>query len=135
MVRCPKDFFYSIIVLIPNVTKPRELKKLHPINLSNVIYKIAFKVLANRLKVILPQVISKKQSAFVPGRLITDNTLITFECLHSIRHQDTKRPFFTLKIDRMKAYDRVEWTYLHGYLSKLGCPFFYSVGDEMCYLC
>ncbi|XP_073360453.1 uncharacterized protein [Aegilops tauschii subsp. strangulata] len=54
------------------------------------------------------------------SRLITDTTLIAYECLHTIRKQRVKKPFFALKIDMMKAYDRVEWSYLHQCLTKLG---------------
>jgi hypothetical protein len=111
----PEGLCDSIIVLIPKVAKPKHLKNFRPI-----LYKIASKVLANRLKVILPNIISEQQSAFVPGRLITDNSLIAFECLHTIRNQKSKKPFFALKINMMKAYDRVEWNYLHGCLCKLG---------------
>jgi hypothetical protein len=72
------------------------------------------------LKLILPSVVSENHSAFVPGRLITDNALIAFECLHTIKHQKAKSPFFALKIDMMKAYDRVEWSFLYGCVSRLG---------------
>jgi hypothetical protein len=116
----PDGFCDSVIVLIPKVNNPENLKNFRPISLCNVLYKIVSKVLANRLKLILPEVISEYQSAFVQGRLITDNHIIAYECLHTIRKQRAKKPFFALKIDMMKVYDRVQWGYLYGCLCKLG---------------
>lgn len=82
------------------------------INLYNVIYRIIAKTIANRLKEILYLVISHTQSAFIPSRLITDNIIIGYECLHKIRLSKSKKGgLITLKLDVNKTYVRVEWNF------------------------
>ncbi len=79
------------------------------------------KVLANRLKLILPQIIYSEQIAFVSGRLITDNVLVAFETLHTMATRlSGKEGFMALKLDMSKAYDRMELDFLESMLRKLG---------------
>ncbi|KAK3194205.1 hypothetical protein Dsin_025515 [Dipteronia sinensis] len=76
-----------------------------PISFCNVVYKIVSKALANRLCVVLGEVISETQSAFVPVRLISDNAIIGLECLHALRTKRRKKGSLALKLDMSKAYD------------------------------
>ncbi|KAL9664727.1 hypothetical protein QQ045_020134 [Rhodiola kirilowii] len=75
----------TLIVLVPKVKTVERVEDLRPISLCNVVMKIITEVLANRLKGILPDLISQSQSAFVRGRLITDNILIAHELSHCIK--------------------------------------------------
>ena len=76
-------------------------------------------MLANRLKPLLPLIVSENQSAFQAGRVITDNILMAFETLHYMKnHQNGNTGFMALKLDMNKAYDRVEWSFVKGLLEK-----------------
>jgi hypothetical protein len=109
------------IALIPKVKNPTCVTEFRPISLCNVLYKLVSKVLANRLKKILSDIISPTQSAFIPGRLITDNILAAYETLHTMQTRlGGKKGFMAVKLDMSKAYDRVEWCFLEGAMKKLG---------------
>lgn len=109
------------VALIPKVKSPVNMTQLRPISLCNVLYKIGSKVLANRLKSLLHQIISPFQSAFVPGRLISDNSMLAFEIAHFLkRRRDGKVGYGALKLDMSKAYDRVEWPFLEAAMIRFG---------------
>jgi hypothetical protein len=116
-----KGMNFTYIALIPKIKSPEKVSDFRPISLCNVIYKIVSKVLANRLKVWLPKIISPYQSAFIKGRLITDNIIAAYETLHTMHSKMYgKKGYMAVKLDMSKAYDRVEWGFLEGVMRRMG---------------
>ncbi|CAM8944275.1 unnamed protein product [Rhodiola kirilowii] len=108
-----KEVNETLVVLVPKVKKVERVEQLRPIRLCNVVMKLITKVLANRLKVLLPQIISYSQSAFIGRRKITDNILLTHKLSHSMQCKNKlKTGYMSLKLDMRKAYDRIEWKFL-----------------------
>ena len=109
------------ISLIPKTNHPTRMTELCPISLCNVTYKLISKVLANRLKTVMPSIISENQGAFTTERLISDNVLVAYEFMHYLKNKKGgKESFMSIKLDMSKAFDRVEWDFIRGIMMKLG---------------
>ena len=111
---------HTFISLIPKVKNLELVFEFRPISICNVLYKIFSKVLANRLKKVLPTVITEHQSAFTKSRFISDYVFVAFESLHSIQnHKSKKEGYMVVKLDMSKAYDRVEWSFLEAVMRQM----------------
>ncbi|XP_016676328.1 uncharacterized protein [Gossypium hirsutum] len=109
------------IVLIPKLPNPTSLVNFRTINLYTVLYKIMAKVITNRLQGVIGECIDKAQSAFIPRRLLTDNVLVSYELLHTLRQKRIgKKRLMAVKLDMSKAYDRVEWAFLKKVMIQMG---------------
>ena len=96
-----------LIVLIPKIDHPSSVKELRPISLFNVTYKLITKVLVNRLRPFLNNLICPMQSSFLPNRGTTDNALVAHEVIHHMSMSSAKQGSIAFKIDIEKAYDNI----------------------------
>ena len=112
----------TFITLIPKVPNPETVTQFRPIGLCNVTYKLITKCLVNRLKKVLPDLISPIQSSFVPGRQITDNVIVMQEVLHSMRRKTGGKGWMAIKLDLEKAYDRLRWAFIQDTLVRMHLP-------------
>lgn len=98
------------VVLILKKKNPTLIGDLRPISLCNFLDKIITKVVANRMmKRMLDDVVTEGQSAFIPGLLITDNIMISFEVIYYLKRKRIgKEGYMESKLNKSKAYNRVE---------------------------
>ncbi|KAK3204566.1 hypothetical protein Dsin_018612 [Dipteronia sinensis] len=101
----------TILALVSKVPNPSKMKDFRPISCCNTLYKIIAKIIANRIKPCLPDIISHFQSDFVAGRCIGDNILLVKELMRN-SHKGASFPKLALKVDLMKAFDMVDWGFL-----------------------
>ncbi|MFS7905001.1 putative RNA-directed DNA polymerase [Helianthus anomalus] len=109
---------HTVVSLIPKVPTP-SITDYRPISCCNTLYKCISKIISDRMKDGLADIVSINQSAFVSGRRISDNILLTQELMHNY-HRKVSPPRCAFKIDIQKAYDTVEWSFLEGTLTGFG---------------
>ena len=115
----------GLITCIPKPDKEKEyIKNWRPISLLNVLYKIGTSCIANRIKTVLPELISEDQTGFISNRYMGDNIRLIYDL---ISYLDKKNlPGLLLCLDFEKAFDSLDWGFLLKVLRT------YHFGNDVC---
>ncbi|KAM6553278.1 hypothetical protein CsatB_014040 [Cannabis sativa] len=110
----------TFVCLIPKVEFALGVDQYRPISLCNFSYKVIAKILSNRMRPLMEELVSPFQSAFIPGRWIAESSILTQELVHKIKAKRGRGGLMAIKLDMHKAYDKMEWSFIQKVLSKNG---------------
>lgn len=111
----------TVLTLIPKKINATSISDFKPISCCNTTYKVVSKLLASRLKQVLPLIISNTQSAFIPGRLMIENVLMATELINGYNWKSISKRYM-LKVDLKKAFDSLEWSFIFKIMQALEFP-------------
>ncbi|KAL9686221.1 hypothetical protein QQ045_023676 [Rhodiola kirilowii] len=110
-LQLPKQISGAQIILLPKVKNAVSFDKVRPISLCNFIHKIISRILNDRLKVVLPSLISEEQAGFIEGRNIHETIGLAHDIVNDINNK-TFGGNMVVKFDMSKAYDRLSWRFI-----------------------
>ena len=119
--KLPKTMRSSIVNLIfKKKGSPLLLKSWRPISLLNLDYKILTRILANRIRPVINDILNPYQSSGCKNRSIINNALNLQNILMYAEHKDI--PVALVSLDNEKAFDRVERNFIYKTLLKYNFP-------------
>lgn len=116
----PHGINQTFIVIVPKVNNPAHFNQFRPISLCNFMYKIISKILTERMRWLLGKIISPNQGAFIEDQWIAENTVIAQKIIHKVKKHRGRNGLMVVKVDLVKAYDRIEWHFLDWALAAWG---------------
>ena len=108
------------IVLVSKIAHPESVTQF--ISLCNTLYKLVSRIIVQRLKPYLAEIINPYQAGFVPGRRTSDNIILVEEIIHFLRKEKGLVGYLALKLDLDKAYDSIEWNLIQDTLNYFHIP-------------
>ena len=114
--------YLALIVLLYKKGIRELITNWRPISLINIDAKLLSKVFAQRVKIVLPNIIHKDQKGCVTKRLIGQNIRLIDDIIYEMDDENV-----ALQIDQLKAFDRIEWDWLFDVLKA------FNFGDKFIY--
>lgn len=118
--RLLKQINHTFLTLIPKTHEATSLSDYRPISCCNVIYKIISKVMSNRLKVVIKELISSNQHAFLEGRQIGECSMLAHELIRDFNKSHGKRA--CIKVDLQKAFDCINREFVYYIMHRMNFP-------------
>ncbi|XP_010678891.1 uncharacterized protein LOC104894367 [Beta vulgaris subsp. vulgaris] len=117
-----KDMNNTLITLVPKSKCPSNVSDYRPIACCNVVYKCITKVICNRMRTMLPDIIAENnQGAFIQGRFIGHNIMVCQDIVHGYGRKNSK-PGCIIKMDMRKAYVSIDWKFMESMMKALAFP-------------
>jgi len=116
-----RELNHILLTLVPKIQKASSLSEYRPIACCNQLYKFITKVMSNRLKQVIGELISGNQNAFLLGRNINDCTSLAHELARDFKKKGGGVKA-GIKVDLKKAFDIVNRNFMYFIMQNMGLP-------------
>ena len=108
----PPTWGTTNLVLISKVAHPKSIIQFRRSNLCNTLYKLLSRIIVQRFKPYIVEVINPYQAGFVPGHRTSDNIILIQEVIWTLKSRLDRNGYVAIKLDLEKAHDRLKWSFI-----------------------